>query len=313
MIIEEMKEMLKSVPILHILKSMGYEINGRRGMYLSPFRKESIPSFHVDSRLNVWYDFGKGEGGDNIRLVQLLKGYSFKEAVHFIENIQGIYTAPIIKTCNISSNVRQSSLVPVLITDIVNPALLDYAASRGIPSNILRQFCRQVHYRNLNNGKEYYAIGFPNNNNGFVLRSAYFKGTSKGGITTLDPEGKIVQRQASEITLVFEGFFNFLSYLAIRKKIIPGDDVLVMNSVGNIKASLSWVSAHKEAECYLDNDAPGRKTLDSITDRCPGVEICNHSIEYDGFNDLNEYLKARLSENLEQNIGTIEVVKHIKH
>ena len=145
------------------------------------------------------------------------------------------------------------------------------------------------------------------------MRSAYFKGTSKGGITTLNPEGRIVQRPASEITLVFEGFFNFLSYLAIRKKIIPGNDVLVMNSVGNIKASLSWVSAHKEAECYLDNDAPGRKTLDSITDRCPGVEICNHSIEYDGFNDLNEYLKAKLSENLDQGTGTIEVVKHIRH
>ena len=80
-----MKEILKSVPILHILESMGYEINGRRGMYQSPFRKESIPSFHVDSRLNVWYDFGEGEGGDNIRLVQLLRGCSFKEAVRFID------------------------------------------------------------------------------------------------------------------------------------------------------------------------------------------------------------------------------------
>ena len=28
---------------------------------------------------------------------------------------------------------------------------------------------------------------------------------------------------------------------------------------------------------------------------------------------LNEYLKTRLSENLEQNAGTIEVVKHIRH
>ena len=84
-----MKEILKSVPILHILESMGYEINGRRGMYLSPFRKESIPSFHVDSRLNVWYDFGKGEGGDNIRLVQLLKGCCFKDAVRFIDYIEG--------------------------------------------------------------------------------------------------------------------------------------------------------------------------------------------------------------------------------
>lgn len=309
----EMKELLKSVPILHILESMGYEMTGRKGMYLSPFRNESVPSFHIDSILNVWYDFGRGEGGDNIRLVQLLKGCSFKEAVHFIDNIRGAYTAPIIKTCSISSNVRRSSLIPVLITDIVNQALLDYAASRGIPSNILRQFCRQVHYRNLNNGKEYYAIGFPNNNNGFVLRSAYFKGTSKGGITTLDPEGRIVQRPASEVTLVFEGFFNFLSYLAIKKKIIPGDDVLVMNSIGNIKASLPWVSAHREAECYLDNDAPGRKTLDSITERCPGVEICNHAIEYDGFNDLNEYLKTKLTEHPCEESEIIEAVKHIRH
>ena len=309
-----MKEMLKSVPILHILESMGYEINGRKGMYLSPFRNESAPSFHIDSGLNVWYDFGRGEGGDNIRLVQLLKGCGFKEAIQFIENIHSTCSAPVIRPGRVTSNaVRRSSLVPVLVTDIVNPALLDYAASRGIPADVLRQFCKQVHYRNLNNGKEYFAIGFPNNNNGFVLRSACFKGTSKGGITTLDPKGRIVQHPMSEITLVFEGFFNFLSYLAIRKKIIPGDDVLVMNSVGNIRASLPWVSAHKTAECYLDNDAPGRKTLDSIADRCPGTEICNHSIEYDGFNDLNEYLKARLQENLGQDSDIIEVVKHIRH
>lgn len=88
--------------------------------------------------------------------------------------------------------------------------------------------------------------------------------------------------------------FNFLSYLAIKKRTLPGDDVLVMNSIGNIKASLPWISAHKEAECYLDNDAPGKKTLDSIAARCPGVEVGDHSIEYGGFNDLNDYLKSML-------------------
>ena len=84
-----MKELVKTVPILHILESMGYEMKGRKGMYFSPFRNEAAPSFHIDSRLNVWYDFGRGEGGDNIRLVQLLKGCGFKEAINFISGVRG--------------------------------------------------------------------------------------------------------------------------------------------------------------------------------------------------------------------------------
>lgn len=306
-----MKELLKTVPILHILESMGYEMKGRKGMYLSPFRNESAPSFHIDSRLNVWYDFGRGEGGDNIRLVQLLKGCGFKEAMNFISSVQGICPSSLVKPEDTHPKIRKSGLVPVLVTDIVNPALLDYAASRGIPSDILRQFCRQVHYRNLNNGREYFAIGFPNNNNGYVLRSACFKGTSRGGITTLAPDGRIVQRPMSEMTLVFEGFFNFLSYMAIKKKTLLGDDVLVMNSIGNIKASLPWISAHKEAECYLDNDVPGRKTLDSIAARCPGVEVGDHSIEYSGFNDLNDYLKSMLDSGQEIQQTGNSISRHI--
>lgn len=306
-----MKELVKTVPILHILESMGYEMKGRKGMYLSPFRNEAAPSFHIDSRLNVWYDFGRGEGGDNIRLVQLLKGCGFKEAINFISGVRGSCHASLAGPENIHPKIIKSSLVPVLVTDLNNPALLDYAASRGIPSDILKQFCRQVHYRNLNNGREYFAIGFPNNNSGYVLRSACFKGTSKGGITTLAPDGSMIQRPMSEITLVFEGFFNFLSYLAIKKKILPGDDVLVMNSIGNIKASLPWISSHKEAECYLDNDAPGKKTLDSIVARCPGVEVGDHSIEYGGFNDLNDYLKSMLDSGQEIKQTDNSLSRHI--
>ena len=127
-----MKELVKTVPILHILESMGYEMKGRKGMYLSPFRNEAAPSFHIDSRLNVWYDFGRGEGGDNIRLVQLLRGCGFKEAINFISGVRGSCHASLAGPEDIHPKIRKSGLVPILVTDIINPALLDYAASRGI-------------------------------------------------------------------------------------------------------------------------------------------------------------------------------------
>jgi len=51
------------------------------GMYLSPFRAEFIPSFKVDYRKNLWYDFGSGEGGTMVDLVMKINSCTFREAM----------------------------------------------------------------------------------------------------------------------------------------------------------------------------------------------------------------------------------------
>lgn len=53
----------------------------RQWVCKSPLRPESSPSFSVSPDRNVWFDFGLGEGGDIIRLVMLLHGLKFQEAV----------------------------------------------------------------------------------------------------------------------------------------------------------------------------------------------------------------------------------------
>jgi len=72
---------VKSVPIAYILQNLGYELRGRGEMFCSPLREDANPSFHINSKSNVWYDHGLGEGGDNIRLVQRLTGKSYHDAL----------------------------------------------------------------------------------------------------------------------------------------------------------------------------------------------------------------------------------------
>ncbi|KAA6304830.1 DNA primase [termite gut metagenome] len=65
-------------------------------MYCSPFRKENHPSFKVDYYLNLWRDFGSGEGGSIIDLVMKMETISFHEAASKLEKkyeTAGIETA----------------------------------------------------------------------------------------------------------------------------------------------------------------------------------------------------------------------------
>lgn len=46
----------------------------------SPFKAERTPSCSVDERKGVWFDFSTNQGGDAIRLVQLVEGLDFPSA-----------------------------------------------------------------------------------------------------------------------------------------------------------------------------------------------------------------------------------------
>ncbi|KAA6304082.1 DNA primase, partial [termite gut metagenome] len=59
--------------------------NKQQGMYCSPLRTENHPSFKVDYHLNLWRDFGSGEGGSIIDLVMKMENISFHEAASKLE------------------------------------------------------------------------------------------------------------------------------------------------------------------------------------------------------------------------------------
>lgn len=178
------------------------------------------------------------------------------------------------------------------VSPLRNTVLLDYLAKRGIPSGIAGRECVEVHYRMR--GKWYFGIGFRNRKSGMEIRNPYFKGsTSPKDITHLrhgsGGDGKTT-------VLVFEGFMDYLSYLALKQG-QPVPDCVVLNSVSNLPGALDVLKGYGHVCCFLDNDDAGRKTTEEIRRRCG--RVTDKAVYYLPHKDLNEFLQHRLKKTVD--------------
>jgi hypothetical protein len=287
---------IKSISIHKYLNSIGVhpiKDYGYYGIYHCPYREDRNASFKVDYNKNIWYDFGTSEGGSIIDLVMKIENRSFHEAVNQLErrytDVQldsqlsvGIYQHSNIGTSQHSNgdSPDSSSITIQNIIPITHPKLTAWVQERKIDLDLANLYCREIHYRNRD--KDYFAIGFGNNNGGYELSiPPNFKGCiAPKDITTI--------RNNSDTCLVFEGFWDFLSYLAIQKIEKSKHDVAILNSVANVQKAMSFLKSHKEIYAYLDNDNAGRKATEFIKSNC--VSVNNRSERYAGFKDLNDYL-----------------------
>jgi len=89
---EQRYRLRRRIPLLSYLKQQGWkpaaysesdEVCG-----LCPLHRDSRPSFYVNRRKDVFYCHGCGQGGDVIRLAQLLHGLSFRAALATLDDGQ---------------------------------------------------------------------------------------------------------------------------------------------------------------------------------------------------------------------------------
>jgi hypothetical protein len=268
---------------IHRVKDYGYY-----GMYHSPFRNDHNTSFKVDYSKNVWYDFGTNEGGTMIDFVMKMENCSFHEAVIRLEMEYMEYTInPDLFSFHgntvFDEKKNETSTTIQNIIPITHPKLIAWIQERKIDLTLANFYCREVHYRN--SGKDYFSIGFRNNNGGYELSSPPdFKGCiSPKDITTI--------RKNSDTCLVFEGFWDFLSYLTLQKIEKSKHDITVLNSVANVQKAMDFLKSHKEIYTYLDNDEAGRNATKLI--QSTNSTVCNRSTKYAEYNDLNDYLRQK--------------------
>jgi hypothetical protein len=280
---------IKKISIRKYLNSMGIQPAknyGYYGLYHCPYRKDHDASFKVDYNKNVWHDFGANEGGSIIDLVMRLNNYSLKEAIADINQ----YVSTTVRQRDTFSfhgstvyNKSNNETPTTIIRDIIpikHPKLIAWVQERKIDLGLANKCCMEIHYRNRN--KDFFSIGFRNDNGGYELSSPPdFKGCiSPKDITTI--------RINNDICLVFEGFWDFLSYLTLQKVEKSKHDVAILNSVSNVQKAMDFLKTHKEVYPYLDNDEAGRKASELIKSNC--VSVNNRSERYVGFKDLNDYL-----------------------
>lgn len=135
-----------------------------------------------------------------------------------------------------TASPREDSPLRILsVGEIRHPALIGYLRERGIDPAVAGALCREVHY--AVGERRFFAIGFRNDAGGWELRSPQFKGSSAPkSITTFDRHG--------DTALLFEGFFDLLSYLTLQHEPEPTADTAVLNSVVNLPRALPFLARH---------------------------------------------------------------------
>jgi DNA primase len=275
----------KKIPLTQLLQKWNYEPKKKRGAeiwYLSPLREERTPSFKVSTSTTpeTWYDFGLGQGGTIIDLILEKYNCSISDALNMLSDFNFGITSTSNKIVNKPKPTPKMELVKV--EPIRHPALKQYLRSRGIHLSVATNFLEEVHYKM--GTKQFFALGFKNEANGYELRSAFFKGClSHKGISFIAGQNK------SKICL-FEGCYDFLSYLMLIRQYKPISDVLVLNSTIMLPKALEWLKNenYDQIEIYFDNDATGEQATQKILDKYPTAQPMNY--KYPTSEDLNDYL-----------------------
>lgn len=169
---------IKNIPLATFLSRLGHEPARRSGnklWYRSPLRQEQTPSFKVEAALNCWYDFGIGKGGNIIDLAsELYQSTDLRQLMNCIANNYPVPSALTVASNVVTRHSRAPSFEYIRVVPLESHALVAYLQERGIPPEISKAHCRQIHY--CCRGKRYYAVAFANESGGYEMRNRYFKG-----------------------------------------------------------------------------------------------------------------------------------------
>ncbi len=275
------------MPITDFMHKLGCKYTKKRGkevLFHAPYRSDRTPSFCVNTEKNIFNDFGAGVGGDIFTLAGLMINSSdFMAQARYIGEVTD---NPI--ECSKPPVYEQVENEP-LFTDVEvkslnHPALLGYLRERGISSDIATAHCMEIHYRL--HGKNYFAVGFPNESGGYEIRNKFFKGS-------IPPKAVSLISNGSTAVNVYEGFIDFLSGLT------PGygrkEDNLVLNSVANKEKAYKHLDGYDCINCWLDNDKAGQQCLEALQNQY-GEKVKDLSFVFRPYNDVNEYLQQDSSE-----------------
>lgn len=288
-----------------ILEKLGYNPDRAKGAelwYLSPFRQEKTPSFHVHTGKNVWFDFGTSDGGGVIDfMIAYLhsrnEAFTVRVALQVLGMMKsGISFVPLTTPVPpVHAQESNPALALRVLSTINNPLLKEYVARRGIPLAIARKYLKQLVIHNKVSGKNFYALGLANEEDGYEVRNMFFKGCiGRKGISVI--RGR--HAPAKEVH-IFEGMFDYLTAVTYNKKNHFPGDCIVLNSTGLLPRVYPYLkaSSYEAVYAWLDNDTAGNDAAAALEDFVRAeTTMLFHSVNalYAGFKDVNVWHLSRL-------------------
>lgn len=292
----------RQIPIHLYLDRAGFKPaksvrQGRELWYRSPIREgDDTPSFKVDTLLNLWFDHGAARGGNVIDLVIEMHRVSVKEALAILGSGIAGSTPAVRSLPNIGGGpAGEKEKEPDRSFTIINtravehPALIQYLDARCINKEPAQRYLKEVRFKAPDKPKQYFAIGFPCGQ-GFDARSPVFKGFIGKGkdISTINFTDK-------GTVAVFEGPYDFLSWLSMRELSEPDCGVIILHAVSLKSRALSAIIDHGFGRVllFLDHDQAGRETSAWFKAQLGNRNVVDRSADYAGFKDVNEWRVAQ--------------------
>lgn len=263
-----------------ILSILGYfptKNNEKEAWYLNPFAQENHASFKINKRLNYWYLFSEGIGGNNIDFMKKYLNSSVKGVLEWVEK-KNISSFP---QQNISVQKPQKLSVDYEIIEVKkvqHPALLEYLKTRNLENQ--KSELKEIYY--LLNGKKYFGLAFENDSGGYEIRNPYSKiCLGKKDVSTV--------KNGRGVIRIFEGFTDYLSFKCLEKILEKEpSDYLILNSVSMVSKIQNSVENYRKIELYLDNDRAGNLATQQLMTFSENIK--DERLLYQNHKDLNEYL-----------------------
>ena len=268
----------QKVEIRAVLESFGIfpvKENSKTAFYFALGREEKIPSLSVDFVKNKAFDFGNGKSYDVISIVQQINKCSVSEALKYLSTLDFSvqnelkYHETTGQTCNQILEIKE----------IQHPALIQYLKSRRVFEQKHR--VKEIHYELK--GRKYFGIGFQNKSGGFEIRNLHSKiCLGKKDVTLI-----VNDKKSKNEIVVFEGFFDYLTYRNLEKSDNSNCDFLILNSTAMLFMAEEKLKQYEKISLFLDNDKNGKSVKSKIQSQYKNVEDC--SLIYHDFKDLNEW------------------------
>lgn len=272
----------KQIDMVDYLSKLGHspsKIRNADYWYLSPLREEKTPSFKINRKLNCWYDHGIGKGGNLIDFAILYHNYTVGDFLREVNGNISLHQHPHIPTMETEENIENK--IEILSERHLSSLPLErYLSERKIPLAIANEYCKEVSYKL--NDREYYSIGFKNDAGGYELRNQYYKASSA------PKDIKTFSTGAKEI-MVFEGFFDFLSFKAIQQKMGKVQaDYVILNSTSFFEKARPFMEQHEHIRLYLDHDKTGQNFTRYAVSLSKKYK--DESQLYKNYKDLNDWI-----------------------
>ena len=298
-----------------LLSHLGFEPDPKKSrghslFYKSPFRpSETKPSFRIDTRYDIWKDYGLGEkGGDLILFAQKYLAHqgrssNVKETLAWFRDLSGSNPMPRArqhttadKPATAATNDNANDHLEIIEDrTLIIGSLIQNLKNRKISIEIAKSYLRQIKFQRAGTPKELFGYGFANRSGGIEFSNPLGFKTS-----LLKKDISIIAGQDRNHVEVYEGSTDFLTRLSIQNSIIPPHDIIVLNTIEKTRDASEFISAHKYHNIYLwlDNDKGGATAEEILSEELHNspASLISMSLIYEGYKDFNEWhVKSNLS------------------